>query len=136
MKPTRSTTLAALVFVALAVPVTAYAVSAGADDPTLPEPATAHATETPDPPEAPETTGTEHAAEASAPGRAHAEAMKAWAQCVGEAASGPKTEGAPVPPKLSCGDKPVGPGRAKHAPAAGPAQHGSSGAHGNHGRGH
>jgi len=110
-------------------------VSAGADDPTVPEPAAAHATEKPDRPEAPETTGTEHAAEASAPGRAHAEAMKAWARCVGEAASGPKTEGAPVPPKLSCGDKPVGPGRAKHAPTAGLSKHGSSGEHGSRGRG-
>ena len=133
MKPTRSTTLAALVFVALAVPVTAYAVSAGADDPTPPEPAAAHATEKPDPPEAPETTGTEHAAQASAPGRAHAEAMKAWAYCVGEAASGPKAEGAPVPPKLSCRNKPVGPGRAKHAPAAAQSEHGSRAEHGHHG---
>jgi hypothetical protein len=62
-------------------------------------------------------TGTEQAAAASAAGRAHAEAMRAWAQCVAEAASGPKTVGAPVPPKLACGEKPMGPGRARHLAA-------------------
>jgi hypothetical protein len=73
-----------------------------------------------------------------AAGRAHADAMKAWARCVAEAASGPKADGAEVPPKTACGDKPVGPGRAKHANAGAPGKsgehkpaktHGKSGSH-------
>lgn len=99
-------------------------------------------------PAEPETSGEPNPA--SAPGRAHAEAMQAWAHCVGEAASGPKTEGQPRPPKTACGDKPVSPGRAKHetsatpetsaAPGQAPTQprgHGKSGhAKTTHGRGH
>jgi hypothetical protein len=53
-----------------------------------------------------------HGADASAPGRAHADAMRAWARCVAAAAS--NADKAPVPPKTSCGDKPAPPGRAKH----------------------
>lgn len=64
--------------------------------------------------------------EASAAGRAHADAMKAWARCVAEAASGPKAENAPVPPKTACGDKPMAPGRAKHG------EHADSGKSGDH----
>lgn len=44
-------------------------------------------------------------------GLAHAAAMKAWTQCVREAASGPKTEGQPIPPKNACPPKPLGPGQ-------------------------
>jgi len=134
MKPTRGSMLAGLVLVAIAAPVTAYAVSGDDPDPT--PPATTHGPKAPKPAKAEHTTGTEHAAEASAPGRAHAEAMKAWARCVAEAASGPKVEGAPMPPKEACGDKPVSPGRAKHAPGALESP-GRSGDHpSDHGRGH
>lgn len=117
MKPTRGSVLAGLFFVAMAAPVAAYAVAA--DDPEVSEAATTQHPAKPHPSTATEpdhTTGPEHAAEASAPGRAHADAMKAWAHCVGEAASGPKAEGAPTPPKEACGEKPIAPGRAKHAP--------------------
>ena len=71
-------------------------------------------------------------------GRAHAEAMKAWATCVAAAASGPKAENAPVPPKAACGAKPAPPGRAKHdrdgspgnnGHATKPKAHGHSGSH-------
>jgi hypothetical protein len=118
MKLTRTTALAALLFVALAAPAAAFA---RADD----DPGTAHHAKhdkaerdkaakgdkasKPD-----HATGEVRADEASAPGRAHAEAMKAWAQCVGEAASGPKAEEQSGPPKVACGDKPMGPGRARH----------------------
>ena len=43
-------------------------------------------------------------------GRAHAAAMQVWAQCVADAASGPKTVQV-VPPKTACDPKPVAPGR-------------------------
>jgi hypothetical protein len=134
MKPTRGSMLAGLVFVAIAAPVAAYAVSG--DDPDPAPPDSTHGPQHAKPSKAPDTTGTEHAAEASAPGRAHAEAMKKWARCVAEAASGPKTEGAPVPPKEACGDKPVSPGRAKHS-ATPPESPGRSGDHRpEHSRGH
>lgn len=136
MKPTRGSILAGLVLVAIAAPFTAYAV-AGGDDGDLPAPAVGHATKKPDRPAKPEhTTSPEHAAEASAPGRAHAEAMKAWAHCVAEAASGPKAEGAPVPPKEACEDKPIGPGRAKHGTGDDDAAPGRSGDHRPAPRGH
>jgi hypothetical protein len=77
--------------------------------------------------------------DASAAGRAHADAMKAWARCVAAAASGPKAADASTPPKTACGDKPTPPGRAKHAADSGgpgtsghhqrPKTHGHSGAH-------
>lgn len=145
MRPSRGTTLAALVLVAVAAPFTAYAVSAGNDDP---RPGNAHgnahghahghafghAKHGDKPGHA---TGRDRADEASAPGRAHADAMKAWARCVAEAASGPKTGDSPTPPKEACGEKPVAPGRAKHAAPSddGP---GRSGEHrpSDRGRGH
>jgi hypothetical protein len=131
MKLTRTTALAALLLVALAAPVAAFALdedSTGradthadggkhdkdkdkdkqkksdekADNPNKGEDKPGHAT------------GRERAAEASAAGRAHAEAMKAWTDCVAKAASGPKDEDDAGPPKEECGEKPVGPGRAKH----------------------
>jgi hypothetical protein len=71
-----------------------------------------------------------HGADASAAGRAHADAMKAWARCVANAASGPKAEGAAVPPKTACDDKPVAPGRAKHDDQGNGEAHGKSGDHG------
>ena len=117
MKLTRTTALAALLFVALAAPAAAFAL---ADD----DPGTAHhakhdksgheKAKGDKAPKSEHATGEDRADEASAPGRAHAEAMKAWAQCVGEAASGQKTEEQSGPPKDACGDKPVSPGRAKH----------------------
>jgi hypothetical protein len=143
MKPTRGSILAGLVLVAIAAPLTAYAVAGDDSDPA--PPVGTHGPNHPKPskgPEAEETpgteddTGTEHADEASAPGRAHADAMKAWAHCVADAASGPKAEGSPIPPKDACGDKPVSPGRAKHAPAS-EASPGRSGGHrSDHGHGH
>ena len=117
MKLTRTTALAALLLVALAAPAAAFAFAGdnsgtthrvGHDDAKHDKAKHDKAAKSE------HATGEERADEASAPGRAHAEAMKAWAQCVGEAASGPKTEEQSGPPKDACGDKPVGPGRAKH----------------------
>jgi len=137
MVPTRGSMLAGLVFVAVAGPVTAYAVSTDDPEPAPPVTTHGHSHAAPKTPKPEHTTGTEHAAEASAPGRAHAEAMKEWARCVAEAASGPKAEDASIPPKLACGDKPISPGRAKHSPAAPPESPGRSGDHpSDHGRGH
>lgn len=68
-------------------------------------------------------------ADSSAAGRAHADAMKAWARCVAEAASGPKADDATMPPKTACGDKPVPPGRAKHGDSADSDSPGKSGDH-------
>jgi hypothetical protein len=171
MKIVRAAGLAGLVLAAGALPVTAYALSS-AEDPTPPPAVTQHADTADDPetdatesdtPEtdAPETdnpeTDSPDAAEAdgqpnpaSTPGREHAAAMQAWAHCVGEAASGPKTPGQAMPPKLACGDKPLAPGRAKHqtsvtpdasvAPERGPAKakgHGQARGHAKaHGKGH
>lgn len=122
------------------------------DSPETESPETEGPGDTGTEPAEPETSGEPNPA--SAPGRAHAEAMQAWAHCVGEAASGPKTDGQPMPPKTACGDKPVSPGRAKHetsdtpetsaAPGQAPTQprghasdHGKSGhAKTTHGRGH
>jgi len=140
----RGTTLAALVLTALAAPVTAFALSAGPDtaDHAPSDPAATHAvtpTVDDDPTEAadpdPGDAGTPN--EASVPGRAHAAAMQEWAHCVAEAASGPKTADSPIPPKTACDlPKPLGPGRAKHAPAAGLSEHGNGGEHGTHGHIH
>jgi hypothetical protein len=112
MRPSRGATLAGLVFIAVGAPVAAFALADDTDASGRPSPAAAH-----DEAEqkAEHSTGTEHAAEASAPGRAHAAAMKAWAQCVAEAASGQKSGERTGPPKDACDDKPVGPGRAKHS---------------------
>ncbi|RNM17467.1 hypothetical protein [Nocardioides pocheonensis] len=149
MRLVRTTSLAGLALAALALPVGAFALS-GSDGPGTP-PATAHVSDPAEPDdtetEAPETeapdteapdteapgqpgdTGTPNPA--SAAGRAHAQAMQAWAHCVAQAASGPKAAGAPRPPKLACGEKPLGPGRAKHLAS------GTAPAHpGGHGKGH
>lgn len=138
MKPTRGTTLAALVLVAVAAPFTAYAVSAG-DDAPPPGHSAGHAGKKAEKPDKPDhATGQERADEASTPGRAHAEAMKAWARCVADAASGPKADDASTPPKEACGDKPMGPGRAKHASGDSDESPGRSGDHkpADRGRGH
>ena len=130
MLPMRGSILAGLVFVAIAAPVTAYTVTADDSDPA--PGFSDHAGKPHKPAHAkPEHTGSEQADEASGPGREHAEAMKEWARCVAEAASGPKTETSPIPPKEACDDKPMGPGRAKHAPAddAAPGAPGKSGDH-------
>lgn len=118
MRPTRGASLAALVLVAVAAPVAAYSL---ADDSGAPAPASVspgnsdHAkgkNKAPKDAEPGDDSG--QAADASAAGQAHAEAMKEWARCVAEAASGPKAQDAPRPPKLACGEKPMGPGKAKH----------------------
>ena len=162
MKIVRPTTLAGLVLVAAALPVTAYALSSAdapgptatsqqakgdtPDDPETEAPETeAPDTEAPDPtdtaddsatePTQPETSGQPNPA--SAPGRAHALAMQAWAHCVGQAASGPKTPGQPMPPKLACGAKPLAPGQLKHQSATAPGTTTiPKGAPGSHGHGH
>lgn len=110
--------MAALALVAVAAPVAAYSLS---DDSGTPSPASVspgnsdHATSKDKPPKVakPKDESSENA-ESSAAGQAHAEAMKEWARCVADAASGPKAEDAPRPPKLACGVKPLGPGKAKH----------------------
>ena len=126
MKPVRAAAVTGLVLAVFALPVTAYALAGTDDDPGTP-PATAHtkhpkATAPADPAETEESdeagdAGTEGPDAHSAAGRAHAEAMKTWARCVAESASGPKTGIRTGPPKLACGDKPMGPGRAKHLAA-------------------
>lgn len=135
----RAGTLAALVLAALAAPVTAVALASGPGGPSPhpSSPASTHAAEPEDDAsDAPEPkdqeTGTPNAH--SAAGRAHAAAMKAWAHCVADAASGPKSTDQKMPPKLACGEKPLGPGRAKHQ-AAGSTSPGHSGDH-PRGRGH
>jgi hypothetical protein len=139
LRPGRGTTLAALVFVAVAAPVTAYALAAG-DDAAPPAHGHAHdahghgaaADKHVDKDKAKKADhGTDRADEASAAGRAHARAMKAWAHCVAEAASGQKTGDRTGPPKDACDDKPLGPGRAKHLSGHKP---GHSGEHGRSGR--
>jgi hypothetical protein len=158
MKLISAAGIAGLVIAAAAAPVAALTVSGATDDPSDASPLAAHATSDADPDDSTEPedadepagpahpTGTEQAAAASAAGRAHAEAMKVWARCVADAASGPKDAAAPVPPKLACGEKPMGPGRARHlatsseattpdpAPPRTQPRHGSHG--GAHGRGH
>ena len=145
MRPTRTVALAGLVLVAVVAPVGAFALTAAPDHQPGTSPAAApHADDTQgvdpesdepgdEPTEASEPaddpTDTSTPAPASAPGaagRAHAEAMQAWAHCVAAAASGPKTGVRSGPPKLACGDKPVGPGRAAHGSNR---PHGKSGAH-------
>jgi len=114
MKLTRTTALVALLLAALAAPVAAFALDNGSsDDAAHPSSQIAKAKKDKDHPG--HATGRERADEASAAGRAHAEAMKAWAACVAKAASGPKADEHTGPPKDACGDKPPGPGRAKHA---------------------
>jgi len=158
MRPTRTVALAGLVLVAVVAPVGAFALTAAPDHhPGTPPAVVPHAddsqgdgpqsdepgddpTEPAEPADDPtDTSSPAPASAAGAAGRAHALAMQAWAHCVAAAASGPKTGVRSGPPKLACGDKPVGPGRAAHAPAPGAQppstshgskpQHGKSGAH-------
>lgn len=137
---TRTAALAALVLVAAAAPAGAYVLS---DSPgasgTSRHAAQAdhdkqHKTGKPDKADdQAEDQGTEHADEHAAAGQAHADAMKAWAHCVADAASGPKTGEHTGPPKIACGDKPMAPGLAKHlAAGTGPFAPGKAGskAHG------
>ena len=119
MKLTRTTALVVLLFLAVAAPVAAFALADDDGDtgtsnhaihPKKADHGTSHAKGArPD-----HATGQERADDASGPGRAHAEAMKAWAHCVAEAASGEKSGEHTGPPKDACGDKPMGPGRARH----------------------
>jgi hypothetical protein len=127
MKPVRTAVLAAVVLAAFGLPATAYALAAADDDTattpaSTPHPKAPAGTEAAEPDDdagedASEDAGEDKADDASAAGRAHAEAMKAWAHCVAEAASGPKTGARTGPPKLACGDKPMAPGLAKHLAA-------------------
>lgn len=127
MRPTRGASLAALVLVAVAAPVAAFSLAGDADDAGTPSPSAVspgnsdHAKAKGKPSESTEPEsedGSGQAAESSAAGRAHAAAMKEWARCVADAASGPKAPDAPRPPKLACGEKPMGPGKAKHLEGA------------------
>ena len=146
---TRTAALAALVLVAAAAPAGAYVLSDAADTPggshASPHAGKAHHdkqhAEGADSDEAGGDDSGEHADDASAAGRAHAEAMKAWAHCVAAAASGPMAGERCGPPKDACGEKPMPPGLAQHqrahtgpfAPGKGGAQ--EKGAHGSaHGR--
>jgi hypothetical protein len=145
MNTVRAAGLAGLALVATALPVAAYALTEGAGPTSSPRvrPAALDATDRaePEPAEPAEVEAVDdEAAEPAGPGhpgqagRAHAAAMKAWARCVADAASGPRAPGSTTPPKLACPDKPLGPGRARHAGATGP---GKSGQHGSpaHGKG-
>jgi hypothetical protein len=148
MMLSRTAALAALVLVAAGAPAGAYVLSDSAGSPgaahASPHPGNAHhakqhgqgadSDESGD-----DETGSEHADEASAAGRAHAEAMKTWSRCVAEAASGPKTGEHTGPPKDACGVKPMPPGLARHqAAGTGPSAPGKAGAHkkGTQGRSH
>jgi hypothetical protein len=118
MKLTRTTALVVLLFLAVAAPVTAFALADDGDAGTsnhATHPGNSDHGRSHDKGAKPDhATGQESADDASGPGRAHAEAMKAWAHCVAEAASGQKSGEHSGPPKDACGDKPMGPGRARH----------------------
>jgi hypothetical protein len=121
MKLTRTTALVVLLFLAIAAPAAAFALADDDGDTGASHhathPGTAKHDEKPGDDDADEpdhATAQEQADDASGPGRAHAEAMKGWAHCVAEAASGPKTGDRTGPPKDACGDKPMGPGLARH----------------------
>ena len=156
MRPTRTVALAGLVLVAVVAPISAFALTAAPDHhpgtPPGPQASDTHAVgpETDEPGDEPseavepaddptDSSSPAPASAAGAAGRAHAVSMQAWAHCVAAAASGPKTGVRSGPAKLACGDKPVGPGRAAHAPAPGTQSpstphgsnkpHGKSGAH-------
>jgi hypothetical protein len=117
MDITRPMALGALLLAAVAAPVGAFALSDD-DNPGTSHHATHAGHAKHDKAAKPDhATGKERADEASDAGREHAEAMKEWARCVAEAASGPKTGERTGPPKDACGDKPMGPGRAKHLAA-------------------
>ena len=120
MEPSRRSAVAALVFALVAVPALAVAaVAARQDDGDLRGASSSQRDDR----------GLGHAkgqkkdedkqkgsarADGSSAARDHAEAMNEWARCVSEAASEPKSGERTGPPKEKCGDKPVGPGRAKH----------------------
>lgn len=136
MKVSRTTALAALVFVAVAVPVGAFALAGDDSGPETSQHANhpGKAKHDKDKAEHKERgKGSDRADDASGPGRAHAEAMKKWARCVADAASGPKSGEQTGPPKAQCGDKPMPPGLARHlsagtgpfAPGKGRAKQGS-----------
>ena len=149
MRPTRTVALAGLVLVAVVAPISAFALTAAPDHhpgtPPGPHASDAQGVDPGDDPTEPtepaddptDTSAPAPASAAGAAGRAHARAMQAWAHCVAAAASGPKTGVRSGPPKLACGDKPVGPGRAAHAPAPGAqppsSPHGSNRPHGKSG---
>jgi hypothetical protein len=139
LKPSRATGLAALLFVAVTAPAAAFALSGDSDESDgsrTPPAAAGHSAKAKSDESAKhEQSGPEQSDEASAAGRAHAEAMKKWAHCVAEAASGPKTGDYTGPPKDACDEKPVGPGREKHDDA-GASTPGKSGEHHGQGRGH
>lgn len=101
--------IAALLLILGAIPITAYAVGDG-------EQASHHARHPRD---------KDVSAEKSAAGKAHAEAMRKWARCVAEHAQEDRPPG--VRPKDLCPPKPVPPGRAKHG-------HGPAGSHGKDGK--
>lgn len=92
----RAGVLAALALVAVAAPVTAYALD---DEPSSRDRAGRIGMPGQD----------DRGAERRADGRAHAEAMKEWAECVAEAAKDDERTG---PPTAAC-DKPAPPGLAK-----------------------
>jgi hypothetical protein len=116
MKLSRTTVLVAFFVFALAAPVAALAIETSSSDHGADHGASHPQKAGHDRHEKSghEKSGQERADEASAAGRAHAEAMKEWARCVAEAAAGPKADGDTTPPKEACGDKPIGPGRAKN----------------------
>lgn len=139
MQVSRTTALAALVLVALAAPVGAFALadddsgSGVSQHATHPGKAKHEKHARHDDARHEDAEGEDRADDASGPGRAHAEAMKKWARCVAEAASGPKSAKLTGPPKDQCGQKPPPPGLARHlaagtgpsAPGKGHAKHGS-----------
>jgi hypothetical protein len=118
MQLSRTSALAALLFVALAAPAGAYALAGDDGDSGTAHHATKQDGAKQDKDDkADHSPGVEHADEASGPGRAHAEAMRKWAHCVADAASGPKAGERTGPPKERCGEKPMAPGLARHLAA-------------------
>lgn len=130
MQVSRTTALAALVFVAVAVPVGAYALAGDDSGPDTSRHATHAANAKHDKDHDKDKAegksnaghdgrgkGSDRADDASGPGRAHADAMRKWAHCVAEAAGGQKSGEQTGPPKDQCGDKPMPPGLAKRLSA-------------------
>jgi hypothetical protein len=140
MLVTRGTTLAALVLVALAAPVTAFALSDDAGDASRSSEHSAKAQHDKSEKAEHDEAGEDGLGdEKSAPGRLHAQEMKDWVDCVAEAASGPKDDERTGPPKDACDDKPAPPGLEKREAARGDASApGKSGEHRGQGqsRGH
>ena len=141
MKPITGAGIAGVLMIAGGTSATALAMSANAEDPlgatstvtTDDDPTDVEGTEPTqddvqgttddadevegtEPEDASQATGTdpsEDTGTGSVLGLQHAAAMKLWTACVADAASGPRTDGQPMPPKLACGDKPKGPGQIK-----------------------